>query len=294
MNRRGSLAISALLNEDTIDPLRNDGHMPSASLSPIQSGSTSPTSSQLPEHQDTASTQSQLSKAKRKRISPAQYTRLMEIFDQTDTPSSEIRENLAIELNMTKREVQVFAANHAPEEKKKNSHSKRQVWFQNRRAKMNRSKNMHNKRQRHASLIPYTSNFYHSKPRRASAYPVMENNNVYDPSLPPRHPQHFAPPPPQLPSHRPQHMYLQQPPPQQQQQSMSYPPNYNSRLYPIAPMPMSASHPPMAIQEEGNTHPLQSKRYSPYQQRKPSAIDLLASAAEYVRTDCKEVSYSKT
>ncbi|ORE21943.1 hypothetical protein BCV71DRAFT_168896, partial [Rhizopus microsporus] len=55
-------------------------------------------------------------KAKRKRITPAQYNRLMEIFDQTDTPSSEIRENLATELDMTKREV----------------------WFQNRRAKLNR------------------------------------------------------------------------------------------------------------------------------------------------------------
>jgi hypothetical protein len=54
-----------------------------------------------------ASSGSQLSKAKRKRISPAQYNRLMEIFDQTDTPSSEIRENLADELDMTKREVQV-------------------------------------------------------------------------------------------------------------------------------------------------------------------------------------------
>lgn len=152
---------------------------------------------------------------------------------------------------------------------------------------MNRSKNMHNKRQRHASLIPYTNNFYHSKPRRASAYSVMENNNVYDPSLPPHHPQQFPPPPPP-PSHHPQQMYHQQP------QQSNYPPNYNSRLYPIAPMPMSASHPNMASQEEGNTHPLQSRHYSPYQQRKPSAIDLLASAAEYVRTDSKEVNYSKT
>ncbi|KAL0139366.1 Homeodomain-like DNA binding domain-containing transcription factor [Mucor lusitanicus] len=253
MNRRGSLAISALLNQDAIDPLKNDGQV----LSP------------LPEQQETASNQSQLSKAKRKRISPAQYNRLMEIFDQTDTPSSEIRENLAIELNMTKREVQ--------------------VWFQNRRAKMNRSKNMHNKRQRHASLIPYTNNFYHSKPRRASAYPVLENSNVYDP------PQQFVPPLP--PQHHPQqHMYLQQLPPQQQQQQQQphYPPNYNGRLYPIAPMPLSASHPSMTMQEEGNTHPLQSRHYSPYQQRKPSAIDLLASAAEYVRTDRKEVNYSKT
>lgn len=106
MSRRGSLAISALLNEDTIDPLKTDHHLRSASRSPIKSGSTSPISSQHQEQQETLN-QSQLSKSKRKRISPAQYNRLMEIFDQTDTPSSEIRENLAIELNMTKREVQV-------------------------------------------------------------------------------------------------------------------------------------------------------------------------------------------
>ncbi|ORZ03112.1 homeobox domain-domain-containing protein, partial [Syncephalastrum racemosum] len=57
-----------------------------------------------------------IAKAKRKRITPQQFERLMEVFDQTDTPSTEIREKLADELGMTKREVQ--------------------VWFQNRRAKM--------------------------------------------------------------------------------------------------------------------------------------------------------------
>ncbi|CAO3672432.1 unnamed protein product [Rhizopus stolonifer] len=57
-------------------------------------------------------------KNRRKRINSAQYDRLMETFEQTDTPSSDVRENLANELQMTKREVQ--------------------VWFQNRRAKLNR------------------------------------------------------------------------------------------------------------------------------------------------------------
>jgi hypothetical protein len=55
---------------------------------------------------DNGTDEEQQPKTKRKRITPAQYNRLMEIFDQTDTPSSEIRENLATELNMTKREVQ--------------------------------------------------------------------------------------------------------------------------------------------------------------------------------------------
>ncbi|KAI8365002.1 Homeodomain-like protein [Choanephora cucurbitarum] len=57
-----------------------------------------------------------LSKGKRKRILPYQYNRLVQVFDQTDTPSSEKRGQLAEELDMTKREVQ--------------------VWFQNRRAKI--------------------------------------------------------------------------------------------------------------------------------------------------------------
>ncbi|KAI8640567.1 hypothetical protein BD408DRAFT_419521 [Parasitella parasitica] len=238
MSRRGSLAISALLNEDATDPVKNEQRFPSESLSSIKSGSASPRLPLQQHHereQHLALNQSQLTKAKRKRISPAQYNRLVEIFDQTDTPSSEIRENLAIELNMTKREVQ--------------------VWFQNRRAKVNRSKNM-NKRQRHASLIPYTNNFYRSNrlnPRRTSAHLILENNNAFE-----QHPQ----------------LYLQQP----------YPPNYNDRLCPIAPIPMPAN----PTQEEGVHHPLQpSHFYSPYQQHKPSAIDLLASAAEYVRTDSK-------
>lgn len=51
---------------------------------------------------------SSIAKAKRKRISQEQFQRLMEVFEQTDTPSSEVRENLAQELGMTKREVQVF------------------------------------------------------------------------------------------------------------------------------------------------------------------------------------------
>ncbi|KAI8969728.1 Homeodomain-like protein [Pilobolus umbonatus] len=104
-SRRNSLSISALLNEDTVDP--------------IHQLHTTPPSSPI-------------NKTKRKRITSLQYNRLMEVFDQTDTPSSEIRENLAAELDMTKREVQ--------------------VWFQNRRAKMNRVKHATKHR---PSLVPY-------------------------------------------------------------------------------------------------------------------------------------------
>jgi hypothetical protein len=48
-----------------------------------------------------------LEKAKRKRILPYQYQCLVQCFERTDSPNSELRERLALELNMTKREVQV-------------------------------------------------------------------------------------------------------------------------------------------------------------------------------------------
>ncbi|KAI8393412.1 uncharacterized protein BYT42DRAFT_550957 [Radiomyces spectabilis] len=177
-NRRRSLAISALLNTEPVDPLCikvpsvNAGPTPpwtqgdqyqafnsgrdyfSLRSSPLSSVASSPgamlaipgldkggglrtphieltTAVEPPDmwnhpktgvHQtnDGSIVVSALAKAKRKRILPHQYNRLMDIFEQTDTPSSEIREQLAEELGMTKREVQ--------------------VWFQNRRAKVNRSK----------------------------------------------------------------------------------------------------------------------------------------------------------
>ncbi|KAI8968357.1 homeobox domain-containing protein, partial [Mycotypha africana] len=55
---------------------------------------------------------------KRKRITPDQLHILTELFQQTDTPNHDLREKIAKKLNMTNREVQ--------------------VWFQNRRAKVNR------------------------------------------------------------------------------------------------------------------------------------------------------------
>ncbi|CAO0803257.1 unnamed protein product [Mucor circinelloides] len=64
--------------------------------------------------------QEDVNKPKRKRITPEQFCLLTELFQETDTPSHDIREALAKKLNMTNREVQ--------------------VWFQNRRAKMNRSR----------------------------------------------------------------------------------------------------------------------------------------------------------
>ncbi|KAI0223465.1 hypothetical protein L0F63_004285, partial [Massospora cicadina] len=58
---------------------------------------------------------------KRKRIPYDKVVKLQQMFDKTDTPSYEVRDQLAEELEMTNREVQ--------------------VWFQNRRAKLNRMQN---------------------------------------------------------------------------------------------------------------------------------------------------------
>lgn len=46
-------------------------------------------------------------KPKRKRITPEQLECLTSLFEQTDTPSFEIREKLSAKLNMTNREIQV-------------------------------------------------------------------------------------------------------------------------------------------------------------------------------------------
>ncbi|KAI9287596.1 homeobox domain-containing protein, partial [Umbelopsis sp. AD052] len=79
-------------------------------------------------------------KAKRKRITPEQLVDLLALFEKTDTPSFEVREKLANQLNMTNREVQ--------------------VWFQNRRAKVNRARlnamNAENAQSQHrTSSSPY-------------------------------------------------------------------------------------------------------------------------------------------
>ncbi|KAI9481136.1 MAG: homeobox domain-containing protein [Benjaminiella poitrasii] len=68
-----------------------------------------------------------INKPRRKRITPEQFCLLTESFQQTDTPNHELREKLAKKLNMTNREVQ--------------------VWFQNRRAKVNRSTRLQRQQQ---------------------------------------------------------------------------------------------------------------------------------------------------
>ncbi|ORX95900.1 hypothetical protein K493DRAFT_194539, partial [Basidiobolus meristosporus CBS 931.73] len=57
---------------------------------------------------------------KRRKITPEQLEDLLALFEKTDSPSFEAREKLGKKLNMTNREIQ--------------------VWFQNRRAKVNRER----------------------------------------------------------------------------------------------------------------------------------------------------------
>ncbi|KAF1803040.1 homeobox domain-containing protein [Mucor lusitanicus] len=74
-----------------------------------------------------------VNKPKRKRITPYQLTVLSDLFASTDTPNYQLRENTASKLNMTNREVQ--------------------VWFQNRRAKVNRNRLQEQKK--HDPFMPF-------------------------------------------------------------------------------------------------------------------------------------------
>ncbi|KAI8577178.1 hypothetical protein K450DRAFT_253230 [Umbelopsis ramanniana AG] len=166
-DRRDSLSISAILNEDSVEPKgqmmdiisdskRKRYTWPGCSnnsiLHPLGSFQPNveepmnivpvPTTLQSPPRYVTSKSDSNqilvpeeatirqlpdgfvvcgITKGKRKRISPEQLKALLEVFEQTDTPSSQLREELAERLNMSKREVQ--------------------VWFQNRRAKASRMRN---------------------------------------------------------------------------------------------------------------------------------------------------------
>ncbi|KAG2225040.1 hypothetical protein INT45_003240 [Circinella minor] len=382
-NRRSSLAISALLNDVAVDPHRSPDvltpqrseppdyfsplkspNLSSGNPSPIMSSSVAsspgpPRHLERPKswHKDTITPEgfhrrtnsngdvivSTIAKAKRKRISPDQFKRLSEVFEQTDTPSSEVRENLANELGMTKREVQ--------------------VWFQNRRAKINRTKvnstNGNSMRstplqsyQHHHFATPHHSRFhYHhhqqqqkhfagpnySQPvvRRASAHSILEPHRT----LPPRPvPQSTLSYPPSIhtnPMHIQSQPQLLQPiapmPVNQQQRQLPYiqiddSPTSSGQKRQLAP-PLSYQTPQQQQQQQtpivssfptsnyynygggggtgtihdrgGNIHhslanlSIQSNSNGgagPARKRaksRTSSIDMLASAAEYVKNESK-------
>lgn len=95
-----SISIPSLLNKVSIDPIPNKPAISEADLwNHRHTGLHQTKSGQF--------IVSSLAKAKRKRILDHQYKRLMQVFQVTDTPSSEVRSQLAKELDMTNREVQV-------------------------------------------------------------------------------------------------------------------------------------------------------------------------------------------
>ncbi|KAJ1956257.1 hypothetical protein GGI12_005352 [Dipsacomyces acuminosporus] len=112
-------------------------------------------------------------KGKRKRITPEQFKELTAVFEKTDTPTHDIREELAKKLSMTNREVQ--------------------VWFQNRRAKFNRQRVEQQRQLRTNAAIMYSS-------------------AVITGGAPPQQPQPLPlpPPPPSVMYHHPQQHVLPQ------------------------------------------------------------------------------------
>ncbi|KAJ2964968.1 hypothetical protein NQZ79_g194 [Umbelopsis isabellina] len=169
-----------------------------------------------------------ITKGKRKRISPDQLRALVQVFKETDTPSSEVREKLAEQLDMSKREVQ--------------------VWFQNRRAKASRMKgpirdnstdriNKHRRKSSANSSFGIPNTFVpppfpanpalidHHRPRRYSAVPVLQT---------------VARPYTNIQSLKPM---TQLPPANQSPMPYSGQPNSEntgSSLHPIAPKPLSS------------------------------------------------------
>ncbi|GAN04746.1 hypothetical protein MAM1_0072c04211 [Mucor ambiguus] len=284
-SRRSSLAISALLNDVSVDPMQHPlapntatqspwQHnvkfrppsglpMPSPSpmdYSPISSGSSSPSGSldsfsrqpsiteppDLWSHSRTGMHQtnngiivSSLAKAKRKRILPHQYKRLMETFEKTDTPSSEIRSQLANELDMTKREVQ--------------------VWFQNRRAKMSRSR---------VNSFSTTSHQEHQQQQQTARHHSLTLSS-------PKASMHDASPRRRASEYS--YPYAKQIAPRK---AMSTERNHNQINSSTNPNHYSTNQP----KQHASTMVLEAPYHPPQSPNITSAIDILASAAEMMRS----------
>ncbi|KPV78536.1 uncharacterized protein RHOBADRAFT_41081 [Rhodotorula graminis WP1] len=167
---------------------------------------------------------------KRKRILPDQLERLLEVFETTDSPTFEVRDKLGAATSMTNREVQ--------------------VWFQNRRAKVNR--------QRLASLAVEEAARAATKPKGAA---VESDTGRSSPGVQAagQHQWRFRaatmlPPPVPSPStsahaHPPRPLSLPSPPPTSHHAVHGLvghpypysPPDYTT--YAVSPSPFHPSHP---------------------------------------------------
>ncbi|KAJ1939882.1 hypothetical protein GGF37_004217 [Kickxella alabastrina] len=116
------------------------------------------------------SSAAEFKKAKRKRITPEQLKELTAVFEKTDTPTHDIREELSSKLAMTNREVQ--------------------VWFQNRRAKYNRLRIEQQRQIRNNTAIIYTAGMINRPSVSASA-----STSALQPAFAPYqhlHPHHIS------------------------------------------------------------------------------------------------------
>ncbi|KAI7865949.1 hypothetical protein BDF14DRAFT_1743960 [Spinellus fusiger] len=189
ISRRESLSISALLNDEQIDPYdclptENDKKkLCRVSWSGPNYSSEEELQQQcdpLWRHGTTGVHESEnsliftsIAKAKRRRISPEQYDRLMAAFLQNDTPSSSMREQLAHEIERSpgKSAVNVGFFDNI---------MFYQVWFQNRRAKRNRSKSIGDSSSNRSVSVPGGPAAL-ARSRRPSynfPYPPKENRNT--------------------------------------------------------------------------------------------------------------------
>jgi len=100
-------SISSLLNPPSQGPDSATPSLKSPASPSSRRYSAPPRSSFSAAEQEANQDDHPVKKAKRKRITPEQLVDLLALFEKTDTPSFEVREKLANQLNMTNREVQV-------------------------------------------------------------------------------------------------------------------------------------------------------------------------------------------
>ncbi|KAJ2010960.1 hypothetical protein IWW57_006771, partial [Coemansia sp. S610] len=103
-------------------------------------------------------------RAKRKRITAEQLKELTAVFENTDTPTHDIREALSKSLGMTNREVQ--------------------VWFQNRRAKYNRQRLEQQRQLRTNAAIMFTAGMvplHNPLPLQIAPYAHLPPQSPYPP-----------------------------------------------------------------------------------------------------------------